>query len=127
MIRAIFSLLIGLAVGVGVGLYLGWVQFPAEYRNSPASALAQRFKDEYTVMVAGGYLNDQDAIGAIERLRVLGVENVPEYVQQVTERFITSSRDLCNIQYMIALSDGLGRSSPLYEQFRAIGISGACS
>lgn len=127
MVRFILSLLAGSIVGVGIGLYLGWVQFPADYVNSPATVLAQRYKDDYTVLVAGGFLADNDPLGAVERLRVLGIENVPEYVQQVTERFITNSRDLCDIQYMIALSEGLGRTSSLYEQYRAIGQPGACS
>lgn len=127
MIRGLLSLLVGIVIGIGFGLYLGWVQFPTEYVNSPARALAQPYKDDYTVMVAGGYLYDQDPLGAIERLRVLGEENVPEYVQRVTERFITNSRDLCEIQYLIALAEGLGRTSPVFDQFRAVTLPGSCS
>jgi hypothetical protein len=126
MIRTLLSLLAGLLVGLGIGLYLGWVQFPAQFANSPASALAPQYKDAYTVMIAGGYLYDGDGLGAIERLRALGVENVPEYVQGVTERFITNSRELCEIQALIALSEGLGRASPIFDQFRATALPGAC-
>lgn len=124
MLRALLSLIVGLIIGVGVGLYLGWVQFPVQYVNSPASALAQRYQDEYTVLIAGGYLADSDEFGAIERLRVLGIDNVPEYVQQMTERFITTSRDVRDIQYLVALSEGLGRTSPLFERFRQLSVSG---
>ena len=49
-------------------------------------------------MIASGYQTDGDALGAVERLRLLGVDNVPEYVQTVTERFITNSRDLGEIR-----------------------------
>lgn len=124
MLRFLISLVIGLAVGAGLGLYLGWVQFPVEYVNSPASALSQRYKDDYTVMIAAGYLSDNDALGAIERMRVLGVENVPEYVQQTAERFITNSRNLRDIQYLIALSEGLGRTSPIFEPYRQVSLPG---
>lgn len=120
MLRFIISLVIGLVIGTGVGLYLGWVQFPVEYVNSPASALSQRYKDEYTVLVAGGYLADRDVTGAIQRLRVLGVENVPDYVQQITERFITNSRDVNEIRYLVALAEGLGRTSSLFEPYRIL-------
>src|SRR5690606_4797543 len=80
MQRFFLSLLIALIIGVLLGLYLGWVQFPVEYIDSPASALDQPYQDEYTVMIAAGYSADQDLTGALTRLRVLGVENVPTYV-----------------------------------------------
>ncbi len=124
MLRVLFSLLIGVALGLLLGLFLGWVQFPLEYVDSPASALDQRFKDDYTVMIAAGYLADGDTIGAVERLRVLGMDNVPEYVQRTAERFITNSQDIQDIQYLIALSEGLGRPSPVFEPFRQVTLPG---
>ncbi len=120
MIRFVLSLVVGLVIGVGIGLYLGWVQFPVEYIDSPASSLSQRYRDEYTVMIAAGFLGDGDTQGAIERLRVLGVENVPEYVQLTAERFISTSRDFRDIQYLVALSEGLGRSSTLFAPYRRV-------
>jgi hypothetical protein len=118
MLRVVISLILGVIVGIAVGLYLGWVQFPVEYVNSPAPDLAQRYKDEYTVMVADGYLADRDSQGAIARLRVLGVQNVPEYVQNMAERFISTSRDVDDIRVLVALSEGLGRTSPIFEPYR---------
>ena len=118
--RFLVSFIVGLVLGAAVGLYLGWVQFPVEYLNSPASELDQRYKEDYTVMVAGGYLNDRDAIGAVERLRVLGEENIPAYVQDVTERYITNSRDINDIYYLVALSEGLGRLTPIMEPYRLV-------
>jgi hypothetical protein len=120
MLRVVISLVVGVIVGAAIGLYLGWVQFPVEYVDSPASALAQSYKDEYTVMVAAGYLADSDEQGAIERLRVLGIENVPDYVQRIAERFITTSRDVNDIRYLVALSEGLGRTSPIFEPYRLV-------
>ncbi len=107
-------------LGIILGLYLGWIQFPVQYVNSPAAALEQRYKDDYTVMVAAGYVGDNDALAAIERLRILGVENVPEYAQQTAERFITNSRDIRDIQYLIALAEGLGRTSPIFDPYRQV-------
>ncbi len=120
MLRGLLSLLLGLLLGALIGLYLGWVQFPVEYVNSPASRLAQRYKDDYTVLVAGGYLTDRDAFGSIERLRILGIENVPDYVQQVAERFISTSRDVTQTRYVVALAEGLGRTSTLFEPYRML-------
>lgn len=120
--RFIISLLIGLAVGVGLGLYLGWVQFPKQYINSPITDLSPRYKDEYTVMIATGYSADRDLVGAVERLRILGVENIPAYVQETTERYITNSRNVDDIRYLVILAEGLDRLTPIMEPYRQVSM-----
>ncbi len=117
MRRFFTSLIIGLVLGALIGLYFGWVQFPVEFIDSPMSDLDRVYLDEYTVMIASGYQFDQDGLGAVERLRRLGVDNVPEYVQSTTERFITNSRDLNDIRLLVNLSNGLGRLTPIMEPF----------
>lgn len=118
MVRLLLSLVIGLVIGVIVGLYLGWFQFPVEYLDSPISRLDPQYRDTYTVMIANGYRSDGDALAAIERLRVLGVSDVPDFVYQQAERYITNSRDLRDIRALIALSEGLGRTSPQFDSYR---------
>ena len=117
MRRFLTSLLLGLIIGGLIGLYFGWVQFPVEYVDSPMEDLELRAKDDYTVMIAASYQFDQDGLGAVERLQLLGVDNVPEYVQSTTERFITNSRDLNDIRLLVNLSNGLGRMTPIMEPF----------
>lgn len=124
MLRLLVSLLLGLVVGAGIGLYLGWVQFPVEFVNSPASSLSERYKDEYTVMVAGGYLKDSDLGGAVERLRLLGIANIPLFVQEVAERYISNSRDVDDITYLVALSESLGRLTPIMQPYRQVAAPG---
>jgi hypothetical protein len=120
MVRFFLSLLGGVLLGLVVGLYFSYVQFPVRYINSPAQGLAEHYKDDYTVMIAAGYLADHDALGAMERLRVLGEDNVPEYVQSVTERYISNSRDVQDIRYLVALSEGLGRLTPIMQPYRQV-------
>jgi hypothetical protein len=124
MVRFLLSLLVALLVGLGIGLYLGWVQFPQQTVDSSASVLAQRYKDEYVLMVAGGYLEDGDLGGALERLRLLGADNAPAFVQEVTERYITNSRDVDDIRYLVALAEGLGRLTPIMEPYRIVTVPG---
>ncbi|HYO88396.1 MAG TPA: hypothetical protein VER79_07090 [Candidatus Limnocylindrales bacterium] len=118
MVRFLVSLLLGVAIGLGIGLYLGWVQFPAQVVDGPASALAQRYMDDYTIMVARAYVRDGDLTGALERLRPLGVDNIPAYVQDMTERTISSSGNVADIQALVALAAGLGRVTPIMEPYR---------
>jgi len=125
MSRFFASLFFGLLVGAGLGLYLGWVQFPVTIVDGPAINLDQRYKDEYTVMVASGFLVDGDPVAAVDRLRVLGEANVPEYVQRVTERYISTSRDVNDIYFLVALAEGLGRLTPVMEPYRLVNVIGA--
>jgi hypothetical protein len=124
MLRFLLSLLIGLVLGALVGLYFGWVRFPVEFVNSPASSLAQGYKDEYTVMIAAGYLNDGDLGGAVERLRLLGLNNIPAHVQEVTERYISNSQDVNDITYLVAFSESLGRLTPIMQPYRQVALPG---
>lgn len=117
MRRFLTSLFLGLVLGGLIGLYFGWVQFPVEFVDSPMSDLDQDSIDDYTVMIASGYQFDQDGLGAVERLGRLGVDNVPEFVQDTTERFITNSRNLNDIRLLVNLSNGLGRLTPIMEPF----------
>jgi hypothetical protein len=117
MRRFFSSLLLGLLLGGLIGLYFGWVQFPVEYVDSPMQDLELRAKDDYTVMIAASYQYDKDGLGAVERLYLLGVDNVPEYVQNVTERFITNSSNVNDIRLLVNLSEGLGRLTPIMEPF----------
>lgn len=124
MQRVFLSLVIGVAVGLGVGLFLGWVQFPAQPVNSPASALADRYQDDYVVMVARAYVRDGDLTGALDRLRTLGEANIPAFVQEIAERTISASGDVSDIQMLVALSAGLGRLTPIMEPYRQAQVAG---
>jgi hypothetical protein len=120
MSRFLVSFFVALLLGVGLGLYLGWVQFPVQYVDSPASALARQHKDDYTVMIAAGYSTDGDLNGAIERLRLLGEENIPAYIQEVAERYITNSRNVEDIRLLVNLAQGVGRLTPIMEPYRQL-------
>lgn len=116
--RFLLSLLAALALGIGVGLYLGWVQFPVIYAESPASRMAQRYQDDYTTMVAAGFSADGDLNGAVNRLRLLGVANIPAHVQETTERYITTSQRLDDIRALVTLAGAVGRLTPIMEPYR---------
>lgn len=122
MLRVVLSLLAGLVVGALVGLYLGWVQFPVEFVNSPASDLSQRYQDEYTVMIAAGYAVDGDLNGAFARLQMLDVDNIPLHVQETTERYITGSRLVEDIRVLVTLAEGMDRLTAIMEPYRQVSL-----
>lgn len=124
MTRFLLSFFVALLIGLGLGLYLGWVQFPVQFIDSPARSLAPVHKEEYTLMIAAGYAADGDLSGAIERLRVLGVGDVPAYVEQTTERYISNSRGVDDIRLLVNLASDMGRLTPLMEPYQQVTLPG---
>ena len=119
MRRLVLSLVIGLAVGLAIGVYYGWVVSPVQYIESRMSNLSPRYKDEYTVMVAAAFQVDGDINEAIRRLQPLGVANIPLYVRDVTERYISESGigKEADIRSLVALSRQLGYFTPPMQSF----------
>ena len=123
MRRLLRSLILGLAIGAILGLYLGWTQFPRESYRSDMSELAQTYRDEYLVMIAAGYAADGDLPGALERLRPLRIDDVATYTQENTERIIKSAaRNIRDIRNLVGLAQGLGRVTAAMAPF--LGLSG---
>src|SRR5262245_39778870 len=91
MRRYVLWITIGVILGLVAGLYIGWIAAPVQYVQSPMSDLARRYQDDYTVTVADAYQVDSDLNEAIHRLQPLGVGNIPQYVRDVTERYISES------------------------------------
>jgi hypothetical protein len=118
MQRFFFSWLFGIAVGVVIGLYIGWVVDPVRVSDAAAAALDRRYLDDYTVMVANGFGADDDLNGAVERLRDIGIENAPFHVLEITERYITNSRDVADIRVLVVLYQAMsGRATPLMQPY----------
>lgn len=113
--------MVGVLIGVTVGMFLGWEQFPVEYTNSSLSALAPQFEEEYTVMVAEGYQYDRDINAALERLRPLQKADIYHYIQDLTERYIAQS-NVPAIPIMVALAEAVGRLTPVMEIYRSTPI-----
>ncbi|HLY26041.1 MAG TPA: hypothetical protein VKQ72_06865 [Aggregatilineales bacterium] len=119
MARIFILIVAGAAIGVGIGLVVGWDFAPVQYVNSHLSDLDPRYKDDYTVMVAAAYQVDGDLNEAIRRLQGLGASNIPVYVRDVTERYISESGsgNENDIRTLVVLSRALGYYTPPMQSF----------
>jgi hypothetical protein len=70
----IITVLIALAIGVGLGLVYGWVIEPVEYTDVTPDLLRVDFKTDYVLMAAEAYQKDFDSDTAVRRLAMLGSE-----------------------------------------------------
>ena len=118
MLRIIRSLFLGLLIGSAVGLFFGWMPFPAGGRNSGLSDLAQPYRDEYLVMIAAGYAVDADIAGAGQRLsRFNAALDGPELKQSIERIITTSARDLDDILLLVELARDLGQLTAIMRPF----------
>jgi|GEM_PF-428818 len=128
MRRYIGSFIVALMVGAAIGIYLGWEQFPVQETNSAMCQLADNYREEYTLMVARAYQADRDRDAALQRLLPLStstnetclnnatsqINNIPAWVQEITERYLTRGSDVGEICHLAALSNAFGRPIPNY-------------
>jgi len=71
LLRWLFFVL-SIAVGVGLGLYYGWVISPLQYVDTTPSTLRADFRADYTLMVAETFQHDQNIETAARHLAILG-------------------------------------------------------
>ena len=70
---ALLLILAGLAAGVGLGLYIGWVAAPVQYVDTAPNSLQRGFKDDYLLMIATVYAGDGDLPAARAHMAELGL------------------------------------------------------
>ena len=70
------------AVGIGLGLFYGWVIDPVKYVDTTPDSLRIDYKSDYVLMVAEAYNNEHDLGQAVSRLALLGSKAPADIVQQ---------------------------------------------
>ena len=85
-------LLLGLAMGLGLGLYLTWGLWPVEYYDTDPVDLKAAHKEEYIVLISQAYALNGDLELAKRRLAQLGEEDAGGAVVRVAERYMAEER-----------------------------------
>ena len=100
--------LVTLVVGLGAGLYVGWVVSPVEYTDTDPASLAQIYKDDYVLIIATRYAGDGNLETARAGLQTLGFAEAGADVVDVAQRFIATRQPESDIRRLVALAAGLG-------------------
>ena len=116
--RRILSALIGLALGIGLGLLVGWYAWPVTYTGAPASALAPGWKNESIWMAAQAFAYDGDLEAASGRLApVLGNVDLGPIVLARAEKAIGDGFPPIEIARIGRLAAAYGARSPRVDPY----------
>jgi hypothetical protein len=100
------------AIGLGLGLYLGWVAFPVQYINAEPSSLHPDYKDDYVLMIATLYSEDSDLDAARTQIVAVGFDDPGLAVADTTRRFIAAQRSEADLRRLVGLAAALGGVTP---------------
>jgi hypothetical protein len=129
MRRFLASALLALILGLLLGVYVGWTQLPLRQTTTPLCQLAEEEREQYTLMVARGYRAHRDRDVALNDLLPLrsaeaetclrdqsvpNIDNIPAWVQEITERYRTRGEKLEQVCDLARLSASFGRQIPGY-------------
>jgi hypothetical protein len=103
---------IGLLLGAGLGLFLGWVAWPAEFEEANPSILEEQYQRDYTVMIASTYAVDGDLAAARRRLNSLGKADSNAWLLDQVVAHILENENETEIRQLVRLAADLGLSSP---------------
>lgn len=104
-------ILLGLAIGVGLGLAVGWVFWPTEFTDANPTVLEDRYRRDYVQLIADSYALDNNLAQAQQRIGELG-EDGPEYVLQVLIEMILRQEDDGAIRRLTRLANDIGQYTP---------------
>lgn len=116
-IHARLALLLGLALGVGLGLYYTWVVSPVQYVDTAPASLSADYKAEVALMAAEAYARERDLGRARTRLDELGLPDPAAYLAGLVQAPQAAGASQTERKYLARLAHDLGGTSPALEPY----------
>jgi hypothetical protein len=110
MRRVLWSVLLALLAGVGLGLAYSWVLSPLRVTNSEPIALRGDFKDQYRSSIAAAYAATGNLPRAQARLALLGDTDPIEALNAQAQRMLASGQSFEQADKVVALAVALGEN-----------------
>ncbi len=111
-----FFILLGLVIGAGLGLAIGWVFWPTEFTDANPTVLQDRYRRDYVQLIADGYALDNNLGLAQQRIEDLG-EDGPQYVLEVLIEMILRQEDENAVRRLTRLANDIGQYTPAMAPF----------
>ena len=111
-----FFILLGLAIGAGLGLAIGWVFWPTQFTDANPAVLEDGFRRDYVLLIADSYALDNNLLAAQQQIETLG-EDGPQYLLSVLIDMILRQQDEGAIRRLTRLANDIGQYTPAMEPY----------
>jgi hypothetical protein len=109
--------LVGIALGFGLALLVGWELLPVQRANSSPAMLRHDYQEEYIRLTAAAYQVDGDLALAQKRLTALQSYAFTTPLVDVTERWIQQGKPDATLIPLAQLAHDLGVSTPAMQPY----------
>jgi hypothetical protein len=116
MRRTLLIILLGLAVGVGIGLTVGWMA-PVSPPQTGPSVLSAQWQSDWVLMTAQAYSLDGDLNLAKQRLALLGAGDPGPRVAQRGDEALAEGLPPAYIGTLARLAAALGTRTSTLEPY----------
>jgi len=107
------AFLASIALGIAIGLLIGWLAIPPAADQINPAALRMDFKTDYVLMTAEAYHQDGDIVAAARRLSFLGSRPPLYQVQEAIIRANQLGYARQDVDWLAALAQALEAWAPL--------------
>ena len=111
LLRILLLFVVGAALGVGAGLYLGWAVWPTEYTDASPAVLQEAYQRDYAQMVADVYEVEGDLTAAQNRLAALGPDAEQRLLDFIADAVLAEANE-ADVRRLVRLAADLGLSLP---------------
>lgn len=109
---------LGLLIGSGLGLYLGWVAWPAEFSDASPALLADVHREDYARMIAAAYAEDGDLAQARWRVATLDAADPNGWLLAVVvDAILQQGENEETLRQLARLAADLGLRSPAMDPY----------
>ena len=114
---SLVTLVICLALGLGAGLYIGWVAAPVQYVDTGPASLSQTYKDDYVLMIAAIYSGNGDLAAARAGLAALGFDDPGLAVAAAAHRLIAAQKPDADLRRLARLAAAFHATTPEMQPY----------
>ena len=115
--RTFLFLLLGMALGAGAGVLVGWYVWPTEFSDATVEILDVRYQQEYALMAAQAYRVDGNLLAAQQRLvRINRSDPAAWYLAFTVDRILAGGA-AADLRDLVRLATDLGLQSPAFAPY----------
>jgi len=107
----------GIALGLALGVVVGWWLWPVTYTNTSPTALRTDYRDEYILMTAAAFEVEHDLDEARSRLEHLNAEEPGAAAAELAGRLIENEGREEDIARLARLARAFGADTPALTSY----------